>query len=210
MDIDTFKNQIKSSVARPNRYYVEISFPAGNSNDIWANFVKLNIGRNTFTVALLCDQVELPGLHLATAEDKQWGPVRKIPYLPVYNDLSMSFICDSKMLPRYMFDHWQGIVIAKDKKQYYYDDYIAKVKIVTLNEKNEPTYIVTCYEAYPIEVIPQPLSYGEVDTYLKLNVKMAYRFWDMSDSLSSLKDILYGMDGVNRNQFGREEAPIFS
>jgi hypothetical protein len=201
--IEAFKKKIKLGLARPNRYVVQITFPAGflNAdttnviayNDIsyaWSGYFKsrMNDASNSRTLSLLCESAELPGVHFATTEDKQWGPVRKIPYLPVYNDLSFVFMCDNYMKPRLLFDQWQAVVMDKyDFKSFFYESYIATVTVSLLNEHNHSIYTIKCFEAYPIEVTTQTLSYGETDTYLKLEVKMAYRYWDMSDETETFK-----------------------
>lgn len=207
MSIDAFKTAISSGLARPNRYSVSISFPL-TFNFSWDRIVKAGIMYNNGAITTMCESVDFPGIHIATVEDKLWGPIRKIPYTPIYNDINMIFMCDTKMTLRYLFDQWQDIVISRNKKQYYYDDYVGKMTIVHLNEQNKPTYMINCYEVYPQEVVPQVLSYGEVDTYLKLNVKMVYRYWDFTDKMSTLKSFFDGDTGLTRPGASDEEIPV--
>jgi len=219
--IDAFKKKIKSGLARPNRYVVQITFPSSFlSTDImntiayndasyaWSSFFKsrMNNASNSRTLSFLCESAELPGVHFATVEDKQWGPFRKIPYLPVYNDLSFVFMCDNYMKPRLLFDQWQAIVMDKyDFKSFFYESYIATVTVSLLSERNKSAYTIKCFEAYPIEVVTQTLSYNETDTYLKLEVKMAYRYWDMSDETETFKQTF-----DNQASFARQNNNVES
>lgn len=170
--IEYLKSNILSGLARPNRYVATITFPfaAGETE--------------SQLISILCENIELPGLHFATVEDKLWGPIRKVPYLPTYNDLSMVFMCDHDMKVRTLFDRWQTLIGAKDYRMNYYDEFVGEVEISLLSDTNPPKalYTVKCFEAYPIEIVSQNCSYGDVDTYLKMEVKMAYHFYDKYES----------------------------
>jgi hypothetical protein len=183
--IDEFKNRFKDGFARPNRYEVLIVPP---------QVLALTLPVPMKDLAIACEAVEMPGILLATQEDKQFGPVRKVPYLNVFNDLALVFICSNDMRERDFFDFWQASMLERGDPQIpnpadpahplrpqfkleYYDRYVTSIKITLLDEKNEKTKSVTCYECYPIEVITQPLSYNNVNDYLKLEVRLAYRYW---------------------------------
>lgn len=174
--IDIFKEQIRKGLARPNRYNVNITFPVNS----FFNSVRSGLMSNAQSLSLMCETAELPGGALATNEDKQFGPIRKMPYLNVYNDITLIFMCDKDMLARSIFDNWHSLIIDKENfKTYYYDDYIGTMDITLLSEvNNQKLYSIRCYECYPIEVISQQLSYNETDTYLRVEVRMAYRNWE--------------------------------
>jgi hypothetical protein len=192
--IDEFKERFNTGVARSNRYEVLVTPPPAMGMNV--AFMK--------DLSISCEAVELPGILLATQEDKQFGPIRKVPYLNVFNDLSMVFICAPDLSERYFFDAWQQLILERADIQVanpgapvvrppllpqpraplelqfkleFYDNYVSTVLITALNEKNESVKFVTCFECYPIEVITQPFSYNSVDDYLKMEVRMAYRYW---------------------------------
>jgi len=180
VNIEEFKEKIKKGLAKPNRYNVNITFPL-NSPLIGGN-------NNSQTLSILCESVDLPGSLLATNEDQQWGPFRKIPYINIYNDLSLTFMCDEDMFARTVFDTWQQNIINKSTFGIsYYDDYISTVNIqlMSQNDPNDIIYEVNCFESYPIEVIAQQLAYENTDTYLKVEVRMAYRYWQDSENSSN-------------------------
>jgi len=168
MGIETFKTHINNGLARPNRFEVSISRGAAGSE-----FIK-------FT----CEQAEVPGVQFATNEDLLFGPVRKMPFLPVFNDMALVFMCKEDMTERSFFDDWINAIYDKSGKigqnfmMEYYVKYVATMTITKLDQKNVPVYTVNCIEAYPLEVISQQLSFGETDTYLKLEVRMAFRYWE--------------------------------
>lgn len=189
-NIDYLKSSISSGLARTNRYAVNIVFPTGNITYSWSNIIKSLFFTQCSQISLLCESVELPGMQYATLEDKLWGPIRKMPYLPTYNDLTMIFMCDSNMKIRTLFDQWQSMIFPKNFKKNYYNDYISDIYITLLNEKNIPVYTIKCTEAYPIGLIAQPCSYGDINTYLKMEIKFAYRYYDHSDILPNIKEFL--------------------
>lgn len=175
--IDEFKNRFAKGVARANRYVVTITPPKGL-------LLQFSLSQD---LTIACESVELPGSQLATGEDKQFGPIRKIPYLNIYTDLAIRFICSDDLRERYFFDAWQDLVLKRDDivgsttkesfKVGFYDDYVTTISIKVLNQKNETQYTIKCHEVWPIDVLNQPLSYGNTDDYMRLEVNLAYRNW---------------------------------
>jgi len=173
--IDQFKFNLINGVSRPNRYTVDIIPPLSVAD---SNTIR--------KVQMLCEGVQLPGCNIATSEDKFWGPVRKMVYLNTYQDVFMTFICSQSMVERKFFEKWQSIIANKsDDYIRYYDDYVGEITISTTNEKPElnKTHRITLKECYPIEIMPQELSYSENDSYLKFQVNIAYRRWEDADVL---------------------------
>ena len=168
--ISAFKNKIYQGVARPNRFEVTISVPSFPGFSLF--------GR---AITVLCDAASLPTSAIATQEDTMWGPNRKMPYNKTYDDLRLSFICTPSMNERAFFDAWQNIVINRDGFTVgYYSDYIGNITITTLDESDIPTYSIMCMECYPLSVNAQELSSAETDTYMRLDVNLAYRYWTLA------------------------------
>lgn len=171
-NISTFKSTINQGLARPNRYEVSITpFTGGGGFFVDSSDLK-------FT----CEQVELPGMQFATNEDLIFGPIRKMPFLPVFNDLTMMFMCRENMVERWFFDYWMRQIYLRPIKSpsflmRYFDDYKTTIEIRQLDQKNTTKYAIQCFECYPLEVVSQTLSAAETDTYLKLEVRIAFRYW---------------------------------
>ena len=104
------------------------------------------------------------------------------------------------MIERTFFDSWQALILQRADtkvanpapltpkgnpnaplepqfKLEFYDNYIGGIQITVLDESNTAIKTIQCFECYPIEVITQPLSYNNVDDYLKIEVRFAYRYW---------------------------------
>lgn len=171
MNINDFKYSLQPGPARPNRYQVHVFPPLA----MIAEF-----GSVARSFSFLCDNATWPGTLIATSEDKIWGPIRKMPYLNTFEDLRFSFICTENMEIRKFFDAWQQKIINRDNFLVsYYDQYAkdARVRIVLLGQDDNPIHGIICEECFPVEVVSQPLAYEETDTYLKVEVVMAYRQW---------------------------------
>ena len=166
--IDYFKSKIQEGLARPNRFAVSISIPR------YPGFSRF--GQDN--VVILCDSASLPTSAITTQDDTMWGPGRKIPYNKAYDDLRLSFLCTTSMNERAFFDQWQALVINPSEFFVnYYDQYTADITVTTLDEQDFPTYTIRCIEAYPLSVNAQELNSAETDTFLRLDVNFAYRYW---------------------------------
>jgi hypothetical protein len=169
--ISSILGKIANGIAKPNRYTVDITLPPA---------MGLADPEKVKTLRILCERAEIPGALIATDEDKKFGPPRKMPYQYAYGDLTLGFICEDGMTARGFFDWWQSLIVDKTSYEcYYLENYAApEINITLLSEEGKPIYHIICYQAWPVEVVPQPIAYAENDDYLKLEVKMAYYNWD--------------------------------
>ena len=128
MNISDFVSQIGGGLARTNRFDVVITTPS--SIDIEG----LIPGQE---LAMLCEQVQLPGLTVNTTPIKTYGEVRETPYEFNYEPINMSFYVDNKMGVKIFFDK---LIENHDIRD------IGKVKIAAIGEKTKkeiegkPTY----------------------------------------------------------------------
>ena len=123
---------------------------------------------------------------MATGEDKQFGPIRKVPYAAVFNDVSLSFICDVDMIAKKTLDAWQHTIVNYNMLDAgrtfmceYYEEYTGSMSIQTLSETapQKVLYEVSLAECYPIEVVPVQLANDNNDSYMKVEARFAYRYW---------------------------------
>jgi hypothetical protein len=172
-DINDIKNEIVEGLARANAYRVFIAGP--NVQDIGSD------------ITLLCEIAELPGRQFQTTEQTMYGMYRKMPYGVIYNEIVLTFAEHRDFRIRKLFDSWQRKVSDPTNNYFsYYENYIADIEIFALDPSNYARYNVLLEECYPVTISPQPLGYGEVDSYLKLSITFAYRRW------RNLKDIMLG------------------
>lgn len=164
--IKEFKAATDSGIARPNLYQATIDFGPLN-----------NFGRKQLRI--LCESAELPGRRFDTTPELTYGVARKMPFGTAYDDMSLTFICTNRMEERYWFDRWMSFVCNPTSNyMHYYDNYKATITVELFSSTGgRPKYTVYVEEAYPISVLPQQLSYGDENNYLKLTVDFAYRRW---------------------------------
>ena len=76
---------------------------------------------------------------------------------------------------------WNGADIKGNKKlvyrMAYYDDYISKLSVDTLDRSGKQAYHVDMLEAFPTNIGPVELSWGEGGEVATFNVTFSYRDW---------------------------------
>lgn len=151
-------------IARSNRYVVYIN----------STFNRVEQVR----FSALIDKAEFPGKSFMTTERKTYGPIRKIPYLTQYQDMTINILCTANMGERKFFDEWQNQIInVNSGYATYYDEYVSSIIIFQLNEQHIPTFAIKLEEAYPSTVAAQPVSYDGDGGALSLGVTFTYHKW---------------------------------
>jgi hypothetical protein len=136
-----------------------------------------------------CEATELPGFAINTLEAKVYGPSWHIASVPVYTDLTLTFVCASDMWEKKYFDDWMQKIIPtgyatvdeESPHAEYRDNYLSTITIDQYNEysKNstlEIPYRVMIFDAFPTSIAPLPLNWGE-DGLHRLAVTFKYRKW---------------------------------
>ena len=179
--IDSFVSSFKQDLSRPNRYDILIPIPAILSP------MYLSTAKN---LSLRCESTTLPGRAFATTERKFGSsPVQKIPYQPVYTDVSMTFIVGGDMKERLLFDQWMEIINPSSTYNFNYrSDYVSDIGIIQYDLQNNVTYRSVLIDAYPLEVNQLDLDWSN-DGYHKLNVVFAYTKWQEGTLKSTLGNL---------------------
>jgi hypothetical protein len=214
-----------SGFARQNRYQVFIPTTtlAQRSTAIYnANEAVLNYPEDTndwietyfdadvqamgLELAAFCEKTELPSYQFQMETNRHYGPAFKIPHLPEYQDITMTFLCGNEMLARYFFDSWMYLVMDPMTNNFnYIDEYAVDIDIVQYKEKADrqelnavglgadllgigglgqqafnyvvdPNYYTTLVDAFPIAVNAQELGYDIDNTVQKVQVTFSYKF----------------------------------
>ena len=165
--IDTFKSKFKDGPLIPNRY--EVVFEDAP--------VSVQDAINSKDISFMCSSLELPSRNLASAEQKMYGPLRKIPYTSTFVD---TFLLSQKaMIEKRFFDSWQETI--NDINTFdssYYDDSVCNVQVNILSEyDNSQLYSIKLLEVWPMNVGALTFSYDTKDTPATLTVTFAYRKW---------------------------------
>ena len=150
--INEFLSHIsKTGTAKQNLFQVRItpppfSKPEGSAGEVDARHLSFRV-----------DNVEIPGRTMQTIPyNTDFGPLRKIPYNPMYVDVTTSIIVSDDFRERIYFEHWQNQVIGASSSHGdptsrsrggfwttgYYNDYVGNMVIDTFDEN---WYISTCF-----------------------------------------------------------------
>lgn len=167
--LNDFIAQVKTiGMARTNRFNVVLTPPQALpklGNDGLKN------------ILLFCDQVQIPGLSLATIQNRTFGEFREVPYEKLYGDIQMSFYVDNNMAVKGLFDDWMGLIQNPNSRTFeYYDKYVTDMQIEVEDVRNRIRYRTYIYEAYPKTISPIQLDYSSKDV-MKMQVTMQYKYW---------------------------------
>lgn len=182
--ISTIKTQ---GLARSNRFSVNIPFKTWKGGD-------------PRTVLILCDQAALPGITIASTQQRIWGELREMPYEALFEPVTFSFYVDTNLGVKNLFEEWIQLVRDPESRVFnYYSNYTADINIYVhpLDENDMPVHTVTLYEAYPKSLQAINLDYSSKDV-MKYSVTMNYKWYttssmtkaDVTNELSNPSDII--------------------
>lgn len=128
-------------------------------------------------LTMFVDIVELPvkTLNFTTAR------FRKMPYEQVYDNLPMQFKVSEDLFEKRVIDAWMANIIDKYSDYVkYQNQYQCDIIIEVLHAKtNEVVHAVKLADAFPIIMSPVELNHSDMDSYMRVNVSFAFRFWDI-------------------------------
>lgn len=176
--IDKFISQVKTrGIAKTNRYEVIIPFPRNSNFPIPPDMMELG--------NLFCDQVNLPGINVATTAMRTFGEVREMPYEKMFEPVTFSFYVDTDMQLKMAFDKWMALISNPiDRTIGYYNDYVKDIDIYVKTVGDQSPYMITLYEAYPKAVQSIQLDSGGKEI-MKMTVTMQYKYWYSRELQSS-------------------------
>jgi len=130
-------------------------------------------------LAVLCNQAQLPGRSFVTNEYTTHGPIRKVPYQNIYDDVVLSLYCREDMGTFKIFQEWQNYIVNSSSANEfsYFDDFTSDIIIEQYNSLGKVTYACKLIDAYPVMVAPLQLDWGNKDSFSNMQVTMAYRYW---------------------------------
>ena len=208
LEIERFKSRFDSG-ARPNRYKIGINCP------------KLGIKFD----GIRAISASLPGRSLEVQEFSEYGPTRKMPF-NVNNgggQISLSFLCDSTFLDRFLIEAWQSFIFAPSGSDVpppyvssthdgtsvnplfaYYYDYVGEMTIAQLSLNGDSQLEYKMHEVYPLSFEAQELSYESTDQIMKFECAFAYRTFETTYTKPSEGGGF--LNGINK---GRKALDIF-
>lgn len=164
--LSKFISQIKEGgLARSNRFTVELTIPSGMPN----------LYKEFDIVHLFCEQATLPGIAVVTQPIRTYGEIREMVSDRTFENITLTFLVDSKMLVKKVFDEWMSIVINPSTRLAgYYDQYATTMIISIQDTQNRTTYECALWEAYPKSVQAISLDNNSKDV-MRLAVTFAYK-----------------------------------
>lgn len=170
-NINEFKSSFKKDVARVNKF--DVFFPVPYTLILYLGTArKLNFR---------CESADIPGRNLATTEQKIHNITEKYPYQTTYGDANFTFIVSDDMAEKEFFDAWLEFINPTTNFNFKYkEDYTTTISVNQYDVKNDKSYQVDLYDAFPIAVNQMDLDWSS-DNYHKLNVTFAYSYWRLNN-----------------------------
>lgn len=193
-------------LARSNRFEVEFTLP----DKLTANFAEsqadkvgfladlqkvgdyvrkakdiLGIGGPNFKrgLSMMCETAEMPGLNLATTENKINGIQHRQVYGKIYNEAQFVFTLSQDMYEKDLIDAWMAMIVNdNDYNVEYYNNYASTVVIHQLDNAGRRVHSVVLEGAYPMSSTPLTLNTTDSGNINKLSTNFVYRRWYKLDS----------------------------
>lgn len=126
-----------------------------------------------------CLNASLPAKSVGTTELKTYGPIRKLAYGGIHDDITLTFILSDDLKEREVFYKWLDLISSDiTGNAEYYDEYVVSFTITTFNKNGKPNSVATILEAFPKSMGEVQLSWDENDSVSTLEVTFAYRFFE--------------------------------
>ena len=164
-NINEFRSNLDGKLASPTNFRVLFSGANHQGNDRM--------------LAYLCNAAQIPSRAFSTNDYTTHGPMQKIPYQNIYDDVVISVYCKDTMAQKAFFDSWQAMVYNYSTFTFNYpDEYVSDVVIEQFDHTGKMTYSIKLYNAYPMMVSPLDLNWSSRDQFHNLQVTLAYHFWE--------------------------------
>jgi len=198
----------------PNSVFTDVSDAIGSAfgrqgtQDEYSKTSNSSLSRY---LALQCENAELPGKTLQTADVKIYGPIFKVPYQTQYADTALTFLCTNEFYERKLFDRWMESIHPGDTNNLRFPKgaqsrYMTNIKIIQYDEFIKQIHAVELIDAFPIGIAPQQLSWSE-DGFHRLSVQFAYQkyrtIYEGSYDLAAAATALFGTAAVSALPLGK-------
>ncbi len=129
-------------------------------------------------LTLQCESAEFTGKTLQTADHKIYGPTFKVPYQTAYQEITLTFLCTNTFYERQLFEDWLQAIMPSATNNLRFpkepgSGYVTDIFIYQYNEAGQRIMTMQLYEAFPISIGSQSLSWGE-DGFHRLPVQFTF------------------------------------
>jgi hypothetical protein len=181
-NLDQFITKVKRGMQMAHNFEVQFNSPLGPA------------GERTRDLSLMCEEVTVPGLTLATNTVFTFGESREVVYNRVFEPATFNFLVDINSTALTFFRDWMDKIIDPNTRMVgYYDTYANGSVIISHTNKGTYTtdkevgaqqplkkqnvYQVVLREAYPKAIQAYTLSSNTKDV-LRYSVTMNYKYWE--------------------------------
>jgi hypothetical protein len=147
---------------------------------------------DTSGLSLQCETAELPGYNINTVEGRVYGASYAVAQNPVYNEISLTFICAGDLWEKQFFDAWMDFIMPKQQYGYtpeYYTNYVAPISVISYLETAESpdqprkAMVVRLIDAFPTSVAPVSLNWSS-DEINRISVVFKYARWESVEGIT--------------------------
>jgi hypothetical protein len=166
-------------VAKTSHFQVTIPTIPGILSTQFPNYSRL--------LAFRCESAELPGRQLATQDTRIYGPVYKIPYQSLYQEVTLTFLETQDLFIRQFFEAWiDGVLESTTNLLNYFNTFVTDISItqfdVTRKTGEDSLHTIAKWSllnAYPTNINQMPLAWSE-DGFHRVTITLAYQYYEMS------------------------------
>lgn len=166
VNIDGFKAVMaRNPLLDLSRYSVTISGPQ-------------KIGPMNPDHEILCSVASVPGRGFSSTDKYTHGPIRKVPYAEMYDEVSTTFYMTNNMAIHSYFDMWQTLIGGEDYYMAYYDDIIGSVVLSIEDKEYNIRAQYELFEAWPSSIGPIEMGYANGNRIAEFTVNWAYHHFE--------------------------------
>ena len=200
-------------VAKPSGYEVLFFPPVGASqtpstvNTFFRQMFKNITDGDQREVSMQCHKIEFPGRNLDSTPDTNiYGPSREIVSGFSFADITASFYQSNNYKEKQFFETWQRLCYDPNTfSMGYYDEYVGKIQIYSLDNDGLRRYGVELIECFPKTIAAQQLDALPSTTAQTCDVSFSYRYWkNLTDERDLPQRINDSIRTVLANQVERE------
>ena len=179
--------------AKPNRFEIIIIPPSGvrgtssksgtgDVSNLFTSVLKsLSTSPTNRSASFMCESFSIPGKNLVSAPYAAlYGPEREVVSGMTFGEITSTFYLSSDLREKRLFDAWQKIATSSESGGFalgYYNDYVGKIEIFQLDERDDRTYGCELIECFPKTVADLSVNQSISTDIQKLSVTWTYRFW---------------------------------
>ena len=202
-------------VAKPSGYEVLFFPPTGHggsggegvTKNLFYQIMFENIGKGEAReMSMQCHKIEFPGRNLDSTPDTNiYGPTREIVNGFTFAEITASFYQSNNYKEKQFFETWQRLAYNPNTwAMQYYDDYVGKIQIYSLDNDGVRRYGVELIECFPKNIAAQQLDALPSQTAQTCDVTWSYRYWrNLTDERDLPKPLIETIRSVLSNQVER-------